>query len=73
MLKECPSHNDTASPKHIWTYAVGNALNQNNNACPCNSGGTAIVPPYVGSDYYCETGNNAAIIMPRWAEPRGIQ
>ena len=26
--------------------------------CPCNSGSTAQVPPYVGSDYYCETGNN---------------
>ena len=28
--------------------------------CPCNSGSTAQVPPYVGSDYYCETGYNAA-------------
>ena len=51
---------DTASPKHIWTFAVGNDLTLGTNACPCNSGGTAIVPPYVGNDYYCETGNNAA-------------
>ena len=50
---------DTASPKHIWTYAVGYGLTQEINTCPCNAGGTAIVPPYVGSDYYCETGNNA--------------
>ena len=56
---------DTASPKHIWTYAVGNSLtrkNYENHACPCNSDGTAIVPPYVGNDYYCETGNNAASV-----------
>ena len=49
---------DTASPKHIWTYAVGYGLAQEITACPCNFGGTAIVPPYVGNDYYCETGNN---------------
>ena len=53
---------DTASPKHIWTYASGQSLS---NACmkclcPCNTGNTAVVPPYVGNDYYCETGNNAA-------------
>ena len=28
---------DTASPKHIWTYAVGYALTQQINVCPCNS------------------------------------
>ena len=50
----------TASPKHIWTYVVGYALTQLLHACPCNSGGTAYAPPYVGNDYYCETGNNAA-------------
>ena len=49
---------DTTSPKHIWTYAVGFSLNLGVNVCPCNSGSTAQVPPYVGSDYYCETGNN---------------
>ena len=54
---------DTASPKHIWTYAVGYGLCQEINACPCNSGDTAVVPPYVGNDYYCETGNNAASVF----------
>ena len=54
---------DTAVPKHIWTYATGvsyQGLGCNTCACPCNSGSTAQVPLYVGSDYYCETGNNAA-------------
>ena len=26
--------------------------------CPCNSGNSVIPPPFVGSDYYCETGDN---------------
>ena len=50
---------DTASPKHIWTYAVGYGLALDTSSCPCNSNSTAQVPPYVGSDYYCETGNDA--------------
>ena len=55
---------DTAVPKHIWTYATGIATNvtredRKDALCPCNSDSTAQVPPYVGSDYYCDTGNNA--------------
>ena len=49
---------DTASPKHIWTYAVGYGLALDTGSCPCNSGSAAQVPPFVGSDYYCETGND---------------
>ena len=53
---------NTASPKHIWTYVVGYGLPQlyyRGSECPCNSDSTVQVPPYVGSDYYCETGNNS--------------
>ena len=52
---------DTASPKHIWTYATGSGEElTDESSCPCNTGSIAQVPPYVGSDYYCETGNNAS-------------
>ena len=51
------------SRKHIWTYANGLNLvymysggTQNN--CPCNDGNPHNPPPFVGSDYYCETGVN---------------
>ena len=55
---------DTATPKHIWTYATGPSFEAGAfSLCPCNSGSTAQVPPYVGSDYYCETGNNAAALQ----------
>ena len=51
----------TAPRKHIWTYANGNYLDTGNHNCPCNNGSSAIPPPYVGSDYYCETGNNGNV------------
>ena len=46
---------NTASPKHIWTYATGRILGVGNSTCPCS---IAQVPLFVGSDYYCETGND---------------
>ena len=52
----------TAVLKHIWTYAAGVSLYSNPSpraSCPCNTGSTAQVPSYVGSDYYCETGYNS--------------
>ena len=47
--------------KHIWTYANGISLRhviRPTTLCPCTDGSTAQVPPYVGNDYYCETGYN---------------
>ena len=49
------------SRKHIWTYANGVNLMffgvpQFN--CPCNDVNRHVPPPFVGSDYYCETGDN---------------
>ena len=40
---------------HIWTYAAGFNGNQvHSSTCPCTGGGSS--PPFVGSDYYCESG-----------------
>ena len=35
---------DTASPKHIWTYAVGYGLALDTSSCPCNTNSAAHVP-----------------------------
>ena len=35
---------DTASPKHIWTYAVGYGLALDTGSCPCNTNSAAHVP-----------------------------
>ena len=48
----------SAPRKHIWTYVNGHYLRAPRGACPCNNNSNVQVPPYVGSDYYCETGAN---------------
>ena len=48
--------------QHIWTFAGG--LRQdascNHCACPCDqvSSSAILVPPFVGQNYFCETGVN---------------
>ena len=50
----------SAPRKHIWTYAA--ALYDHNNTyygyydCPCKQNNTIIAPPFIGTDYYCESG-----------------
>ena len=50
--------------KHIWTFVA--ALHEINNApnyvCPCTSNNTLSavpIPPYVGNDYFCDTGSES--------------
>ena len=43
--------------KHIWTYAIGTVPGRTDTFdCPCNQGSSIMTPPYVGNDYYCESG-----------------
>ena len=42
--------------QHVYTYAAGSREFNHAAACPC-AGGTK-PPSFVGSDYYCESGNN---------------
>ncbi len=44
---------------HIWTFAAGwyqGISGNNTNRCPCNQGNTIGSPPFVGNDYFCESG-----------------
>ena len=48
------------SPRnHIWTFAAGyNQYGTGSNRCPCNDGSyTHTLPPYVGNDYFCDSGH----------------
>ena len=48
----------SAPRKHLWTYAARLAFVDNvidTRTCPCKYGSIAVVPPFVGSDYYCES------------------
>ena len=46
------------SPRqHIWTFANGALENQTSSSnCPCDPFGTIFTPPFVGEDYFCESG-----------------
>ncbi len=44
---------------HIWTFAAGQyqAISGDTaHRCPCNQGNTFGSPPFVGNDYFCESG-----------------
>ena len=43
--------------KHVWTYAAGvRSFTLTQYDCPCNNGSSYQAPPFIGSDYYCESG-----------------
>ena len=50
------------SPRqHIWTFAAGFAENYSayalhDHKCPCDEERTISIPPFVGEDYFCESG-----------------
>ena len=55
------TYGSAPSRKHIWTYANGVNLVHHYGPrliCPCNLDSWLGTPPFVGSDYYCETGDN---------------
>ena len=48
------------SPRqHIWTFANGaweNDIANETWICPCDTAGVVSIPPFVGEDYFCESG-----------------
>ena len=51
------------SPRqHIWTFAAGNSEGRPTSdwVCPCDASIDLHVPPFVGEDYFCESGVNEA-------------
>ena len=50
----------THSRQHIWTFAAGAAEGSPSETwvCPCDASRTIRVPPFVGNDYFCESGVN---------------
>lgn len=58
--------------KHIWSFAVGlDETTTDNNRCPCanrNFPYNSKVPPFIGNDYFCETGSRMAVGTGFYAE-----
>ena len=45
--------------EHIWTFAAGifqNYYSTSSSLCPCDSESPIPIPPFVGDDYFCESG-----------------
>ena len=52
------------SPRqHIWTFAAGLSEDQPTrvDACPCDASINITVPPFVGGDYFCESGVHSGL------------
>ena len=50
------------SPRqHIWTFAAGKSESLRNliDVCPCDASINITIPPFVGEDYFCESGINS--------------
>ena len=48
------------SRQHIWTFAAAldkNRINNLNSKCPCVETSNIHPPPFVGDDYFCDTGS----------------
>ena len=45
---------------HIWTFVAGTSEGNPrwHEVCPCDATSTIRIPPFVGNDYFCESGVN---------------
>ena len=52
------------SPRqHIWTFVAGDSeYNNDDETCPCDATIYIAIPPFVGEDYFCESGVNSGSI-----------
>ena len=52
---------------HIWSFAAGVSKDQNyySSNCPCAPTNPATAPPFVGKNYFCESGN-AGLFEAQW-------
>ena len=51
------------SPRqHVWTLMAGGieSINAGSSSCPCNTGSTVSVEPFIGDNYFCESGYNGS-------------
>ena len=48
--------------QHIWTFAAAaSEMRTNAEGCPC-TGASVSIPPFVGGDYFCESGVNSGSV-----------
>ena len=54
------THGSPGSRAHIWTFAAGTSEAEPTaeDSCPCDATISISIPPFVGGDYFCESGSN---------------
>ena len=56
------------SRQHIWSFVAGATEYPGTmfpqNACPCDTSNYAVVPPFVGKDYFCESAETSPWTIP---------
>jgi len=54
--------------KHVWTFAIGQSDDYNypHYNCPCAKHPGPLPPAFVGSHYYCESGNTGTFVNSRY-------
>ena len=60
--------------QHIWTFAAGNDEDFDVLACPCLTNAAASPLPYIGRNYFCETGisgtsTSSMNLVAFWGDP----
>ena len=64
------THGAAGQRQHIWTFASAvseaNTGYSDNHYCPCASTRPLSSPPFVGNDYFCESGRNTPYVGPNW-------
>ena len=53
------THGGTGNRQHIWTFAAGLSevtTQYHDEACPCDTAASNVVPSFVGNDHFCESG-----------------
>ena len=65
LYKHVKTQKHGKTQKHVWAYATGNRKVlpssdvSSNHICPCTDPRyDDIVPPFIGNDYYCDSGVN---------------
>ena len=58
-LRQRPFHDSTSGP--MLQPAGVTDMNTGNMGCPCNNNSNIMVPDYVGSNYYCESGTSTQL------------
>ena len=69
------THGGAGNQQHIWTCAAGLSeitAQYHDEACPCDTAASDVVPLFVGNDHFCESGVHSEWSLPFILYPDGV-